>query len=113
MGFLCRLSLDSSILNLGVELRICFNACMAKVEIYSSELCGFCHAARRLLSNKDVDYIEYSVDRRPDVREEMIGRAGGKTSVPQIFIGDRHVGGYDDLAELDMDDELDPLLGAD
>jgi glutaredoxin 3 len=86
---------------------------MKKVEIYSSALCGFCHAAKRLLTNKEVEYIEYSVDMRPAVREEMMGRAGGRTSVPQIFIGDQHIGGYDDLAELDMDDELDPLLGAD
>jgi glutaredoxin 3 len=85
---------------------------MKKVEIYSSALCGFCHAAKRLLTNKEVEYIEYSVDMRPAVREEMMGRAGGRTSVPQIFIGDQHIGGYDDLAELDMDDELDPLLGA-
>ena len=86
---------------------------MKKVEIYSSALCGFCHAAKRLLTNKEVEYIEYSVDMRPAVREEMMARAGGRTSVPQIFIGDQHIGGYDDLAELDMDDELDPLLGAD
>ena len=86
---------------------------MAKVEIYSSELCGFCHAAKRLLTNKDVEFIEYSVDMRPEVRQEMVGRAGGRTSVPQIFIDERHVGGYDDLAALEMDDELDPLLGAD
>jgi glutaredoxin 3 len=85
---------------------------MKKVEIYSSALCGFCHAAKRLLTNKEVEYIEYSVDMRPAVREEMMARAGGRTSVPQIFIGDQHIGGYDDLAELDMDDELDPLLGA-
>lgn len=84
---------------------------MAKVEIYSSALCGFCFAAKRLLANKQVDYTEYSVDLRPDVRRLMMDRSGGRTSVPQVFIDDLHVGGFDELAELDMDDELDTLLG--
>ena len=96
---------------LGLRIGICLNSRMAKVEIYSSALCGFCYAAKRLLGKKQVEYIEYSVDMKPDVRAEMMGRANGRTSVPQIFIDDHHVGGYDDLAELDMDDELDPMLG--
>ena len=85
---------------------------MTKVEIYSSALCGFCHAAKRLLAKKQVDYIEYGVDLRPEVRAEMVVRAGGRTSVPQIFIDGRHVGGYDELAGLDRNNELDPLLSA-
>ncbi len=83
---------------------------MAKVEIYSSALCGFCRAAKQVFSSKGVEFDEYSVDREPAVREEMIKRAGGRTSVPQIFIDDTHIGGFDEMMELEVDDKLDELL---
>jgi len=83
---------------------------MAKIEIYSSRLCGFCRAAKQLLNRKSVEFIEYSVDLRPAVRREMASRTNGRTSVPQIFIDDHHVGGFDDLMDLEMDDELDAML---
>lgn len=81
-----------------------------KVEIYSTGLCPYCTRARMLLDKKGVSYTEYRIDEQRGLREEMIARSQ-RTSVPQIFINDRHIGGFDDLAELDMDDELDPLLG--
>lgn len=80
-----------------------------QVEMYSSEWCGFCRAARRLLSRKGVEVALHSVDGNPEIRAEMEARSGRHT-VPQIFIGDRHVGGCDDLQELDFDGELDTLL---
>jgi glutaredoxin 3 len=67
--------------------------------------------ALRLLEKKGAEVEQIRVDLQPELRDEMI-RITGRTSVPQIFIGDRHVGGYAELAELDMDDELEPLLGA-
>jgi glutaredoxin 3 len=67
--------------------------------------------ALRLLEKKGAEVEQIRVDLQPELRDEMI-RITGRTSVPQIFIGDRHVGGYTELAELDMDDELEPLLGA-
>lgn len=84
---------------------------MAKVEIYSSALCGFCRAAKQVLTSKGVAFEEYSVDREASLHAEMMSRAGGRTSVPQIFIDDTHVGGFDDMMELEADDKLDPLLG--
>ena len=84
---------------------------MAKSEIYRSRFCGFCRAAKQLLNRKSVEFIEYSVDLRPAVRREMISRANGRTSVPQIFIDDHHLGGFDDVMDLEVDDELDALLG--
>ena len=83
---------------------------MAKVEIYTSPLCGFCHAAKRLLTKKGVAFEETNVITNPSKRGEMMDRAGGRTSVPQIFINGSHVGGSDELHELDFDGELDPML---
>ncbi|MBF9031273.1 glutaredoxin 3 [Rhodobacterales bacterium HKCCE3408] len=83
---------------------------MQSVEIYTSPLCGYCYAAKRLLADKGVSYFEYDVLGDPSKRQEMLGRANGRHTVPQIFIGDTHVGGYDDMAELDRDGKLDPLL---
>ncbi len=83
---------------------------MPKVDIYTSPLCGFCHAAKRLLTKKGVDFNEINVMLSPEKRREMIDRAGGGHSVPQIFIGETHVGGCDELFDLEFDDELDPLL---
>jgi glutaredoxin 3 len=85
-------------------------AAMSTIEIYTSPLCGYCHAAKRLLADKGVSYAEYDVMRTPGKRQEMLGRANGRHTVPQIFIDDRHIGGYDDLAALDRDGKLDPLL---
>lgn len=85
---------------------------MKKVEIYTTPTCGYCHAAKRLLLKKGVDYEEIDVSRSPDLRAAMVTRAGGRRTVPQIFIGDAHVGGCDDLYELDSSGKLDPLLAA-
>lgn len=85
---------------------------MKQVEIFTSPLCGFCHAAKRLLNDKGVKFSEIDVMRNPDKRDEMMTRANGRHTVPQIFIGDTHVGGYDDLAALDRAGKLDPLLAS-
>lgn len=85
---------------------------MPPVEIYTSPLCGYCHAAKRLLLDKGVTYTEYDVARDPAKRQEMMARANGRHTVPQIFIGATHVGGYDDMAALDRAGKLDPLLAA-
>jgi glutaredoxin 3 len=83
---------------------------MPKVEIYSSQFCGYCSRAKRLLSQKGVSYIEYDVIEEPSKREEMVKRAGGRMTVPQIFIDGKHIGGSDDLYALDGAGRLDPLL---
>lgn len=84
---------------------------MAQVEIYTSPLCGYCSRAKMLLDKKGVDYAEYNVMMNPERRAEMTQRANGRTSVPQIFIDGKGIGGCDELFELDFDDELDPMLG--
>jgi len=84
---------------------------MAKVEIYTSLWCGYCHSAKRLLDKKGVAYTEYDVTMDRTKRGEMLERAAGGHTVPQIFIDDRPIGGCDQLFELDFDDKLDPLLG--
>lgn len=83
---------------------------MPVVVLYTTAHCPYCVRARRLLDGKGVRYNEVRVDQDPSRRAEMETRSG-RTSVPQIFIDDYHVGGFDDLAELDMEDRLDPLLG--
>ncbi|MGO4908242.1 glutaredoxin 3 [Pseudorhodobacter sp. W20_MBD10_FR17] len=83
---------------------------MKTVEIYTSPLCGYCHAAKRLLKKKGVAFTEFDVSRDPALRGEMIQRANGGRTVPQIFIGDKHVGGSDDLHALDHAGKLDALL---
>jgi len=85
---------------------------MKSVEIYTSPLCGFCHAAKRLLNDKGVTFSEVDVLGLPDRKSEMIQRANGGRTVPQIFIGDTHVGGYDDLHALERAGKLDSLLAA-
>lgn len=84
---------------------------MALVEIYTTPLCGYCHAAKRLLASKDVTFAETDVSRDPALRAVMAERAGGRRSVPQIFIDGTHVGGCDDLYALDSAGRLDALLG--
>ena len=83
---------------------------MARVEIYSSMLCGFCHRAKRLLKGKGVAFEETDVTMSPGKRGEMMERAGGRTSVPQIFINGAHIGGSDELYALEANGELDRLL---
>lgn len=83
---------------------------MKPVEIYTTPLCGYCHAAKRLLTHKGAAYTEIDVSRDPALRAAMVQRAGGRRTVPQIFIGDTHVGGCDDLHALDGAGKLDPLL---
>ena len=83
---------------------------MKKVEIYTSPLCGYCHAAKRLLTQKGVDFHEVDILANPDRKPEMISRSGGGRTVPQIFVGDTHVGGCDDLYALERAGKLDPLL---
>lgn len=85
---------------------------MANIDIYTRDFCGFCARAKSLLDKKGVSYTEYNATETPDVRARMIDRAGGRSTFPQIFIGDRHIGGCDDLYALDAAGQLDPLLAA-
>jgi len=81
------------------------------VTIYTGNRCAYCNAAKRLLDSKEVKYTEINVDDDPALREEMMTRTK-RQSVPQIFIGDLHVGGFDILAELNHDGKLDELLSS-
>ncbi|MBU9698297.1 glutaredoxin 3 [Rhodobacteraceae bacterium HSP-20] len=83
---------------------------MKPVEIYTTPICPYCHAAKRLLAKKGVPFTEIDVSRDPALRDAMTARAHGRRTVPQIFIGQTHVGGCDDLHELDAAGKLDPLL---
>jgi len=85
---------------------------MAAVLVFSSRFCPYCQRARYLLESKQVPFEEVLIDVEPARRPEMEARAGGRTSVPQIFIGDLHIGGYDDMAALEQAGELDALLSA-
>jgi glutaredoxin 3 len=85
---------------------------MQPVEIYTTPLCGFCHAAKRLLAKKGVNFSEIDVMVNPGRKPEMIQRSGGGYTVPQIFVGDTYVGGCDELFELESDGKLDALLAA-
>ena len=84
---------------------------MAKVELYTTGWCPFCIRAKQLLNSKNVSYQETDVDRQPDQRAVMMQRGGART-VPQIFVGETHVGGCDELYTLDRAGKLDPLLAA-
>ena len=83
---------------------------MKSVEIYTSPLCGYCHAAKRLLTQKGVNFNEIDVLGDPEQKAAMIKRANGGRTVPQIFIGDTHVGGSDELHALERAGKLDPML---
>jgi len=82
-----------------------------EIVMYSTAWCGYCQRARSLLERKGVAVREIKVDEDPKDRETMLQLSGGRRTVPQIFIGELHVGGYDDLATLDRAGELDKLLG--
>ena len=83
---------------------------MPKVEIYTKTFCPYCVRAKKLLADKGVEIEEHDITMGGPQRAEMIERANGRTTVPQIFIGDTHVGGSDDLAALERAGKLDPLL---
>jgi glutaredoxin 3 len=85
---------------------------MAKVEIYTRSWCGYCARAKALLRKKGQEFTEFDVEDEPSREAEMVVRAGGATSVPQIFIDGRHVGGSDNLHALDRQGKLDPMLRA-
>ncbi len=84
---------------------------MADVTIYTKSWCPYCSAAKELLARKRVAFTEHEITGKPELRDEMIRRSG-RATVPQIFVGDAHVGGCDDLHELDRDGRLDALLAA-
>lgn len=82
---------------------------MSKIVVYCSAGCPYCTGAKNLLETKGVAFEEIRIDKQRGMRQEMEDRSG-RTSVPQIFIGERHIGGYDELSALDAAGELDPLL---
>ena len=84
---------------------------MSGVVIYTRQFCGYCSAAKTLLERKGVDFAEKDATGKPEIRQEMMARSG-RTTFPQIFVGDTHVGGCDDLYDLDAAGRLDPLLAA-
>lgn len=83
---------------------------MAEVEIYTRMFCPYCTRARALLRGKGVAFVDIDIEEEPERRAEMIRRAGGRTTVPQIFINGEHIGGCDDLVALERAGELDPKL---
>ena len=85
---------------------------MADVEIYTKFTCSYCVRAKRLLDSKGVQYKEVPVDQGGEPRQEMLARSNGRSTVPQIFIGGQHVGGCDDLMDLDRAGKLDEMLAA-
>ncbi len=85
----------------------------AKVEIYTWSRCPFCQRAKNLLRQKQVDFIEYCIDGDEEARMKMAQRANGRTTVPQIFIDGLHIGGCDDLYQLELEGKLDRLLQGD
>jgi glutaredoxin 3 len=85
---------------------------MPPVTIYTKAWCPYCSAAKELLAEKNVPFTEIDITGKPADRTEMLGRSGGRSTVPQIFIGDRHIGGCDDLYALERRGGLDPLLAA-
>ena len=83
------------------------------IVMYSTGWCPYCDRARALLARKGLTYREIKVDENPGEREAMLARSGGRRTVPQIFIGERHVGGFDDLYAIDKSGELDRLTSSD
>lgn len=83
---------------------------MTEIVLYTTPYCGYCAAAKRLLAQKSATFTEIDIGADPVRRAEMLARANGRRTVPQIFIGERHVGGFDDLDALERKGQLDPLL---
>ncbi len=83
---------------------------MPLITLYTTPFCGYCAAAKRLLAQKGVSYTEIDVSEDPERRAEMVKRSGGGRTVPQIFFGERHIGGFDDMNALERSGKLDPLL---
>lgn len=84
---------------------------MPKIEVYSTGVCPYCANAKMLLKNKGMDFEEIFIDQEPEQFAAMLSRSGGARTVPQIFIDDVHVGGFDDLSALNVEGELDKMLG--
>jgi glutaredoxin 3 len=85
---------------------------MPAITIYTKSWCPYCSAAKKLLSEKGAAFTEIDIEKKPEARAEMIQKAKGRSTVPQIFIGEKHVGGCDDLYDLDDRGQLEPLLQA-
>jgi len=85
---------------------------MPSITIYTKSWCPYCSAAKKLLAEKGVAFTEIDIEKKPEARAEMIQKAKGRSTVPQIFIGEKHVGGCDDLYALDDRGQLEPLLQA-
>jgi glutaredoxin 3 len=79
--------------------------------MYSTNWCGYCRRARNIFERKGIGFVEIKIDEEVGAREAMLEKSGGRRTVPQIFIGERHVGGYDELAALERSGELDKMLG--
>lgn len=85
---------------------------MPEITVYTKDYCPYCHAAKDLLRKKGATFTEVDIQKHPERRAEMIQKAGGRSTVPQIFIGGTHVGGCDDIHALDSAGKLDPMLKA-
>lgn len=85
---------------------------MPKIEVYSTAVCPYCVSAKNLLKSKGLEWTELRIDTDPAQRDAMLARSGGRRTVPQIFINDTHVGGFDDLVAADRSGKLAELLGA-
>jgi len=83
---------------------------MPNIEIYTRSTCGYCHSAKRLLAGKGVSFTEYDIGREPARRDEMMQRAPGRFTVPQVFVDGRHIGDCTEIHALDRAGRLDPLL---
>lgn len=84
---------------------------MAKVELYTTAICPYCVAAKNFLRQKGLDYGEVRIDTDPARRDEMLARSGGRRTVPQIFVNDVHIGGFDDLVAADRSGKLAEIVG--
>ena len=85
---------------------------MQPITIYTKSWCPYCSAAKKLLNERRAEFTEIDIEKKPEARAEMIQKAKGRSTVPQIFIGEKHVGGCDDLYALDDSGQLEPLLQA-
>lgn len=94
------------------NIEITMSCIMSKVEIYSKGYCPYCKRAKSLLQQKGIEYKEYAIDEQPELREEMVNRANGGYTVPQIFINDQHIGGCDDMFALESQNKLNSMLAA-